>query len=144
MIPKHQRPKVLIDDHDVSAVEGGEWTSQSELLESENLRVDDLISRAAVMSLNAGMNQEPVEHECKELSSIQASLDRAVLVHNLNTRLDLSKFGMAIGSLKTCNKRENDIFDIDAIHAEPPKGVDSKSLARVWKIDEKLAKSALQ
>ena len=75
----------------------------------------------------------------------------------INERAGIGKFQMSIGSTTAyVNHDDDELFcdepivgrmtlaDVDAAHANPPKGVTAKDLAKVWRIDVETARKTLQ
>ena len=119
---------------------------KSRVGDKEAETIDRLVASAAVMSIDGRhtVDGDLIGEECNELSSLQASLDRSILLYNMNSRLDYSKFAMAVGSMNACDSARDEFFMSNAVHAEAPKGVDSKTLSKIWSIDENLAKETLK
>ena len=162
--PKHRRT-VLIEENDIEMDIMSLEMRPSEYGSQENTAIDMIMQEAVVMSVNI---EEPswdnlplVENEVGiQLSSVSSTLDPGTFASNLNERLAYSKFGMSVGSMNGATEIDDDLFideptmgnielsnmeaNIDATHAETPKGISPKELAKVWRIDLETAKKTLE
>ena len=149
LIQPQYRQRVLIDDTDTDAFLSDLSGSSTDLTTSENLAIDHCCEQALVMSTTALCLNDHLETPAAtsvQAGAINSTLDLTTFASNLVERGAYSKFGMSIGSMHCTIDDVNDLFtsDITATHAEPPKGVSAKHLAKVWKIDLESAKRTLE
>jgi hypothetical protein len=143
--------RTLVDQDDTDAFISNVIVNETSLCKTEDSTIDSVMEGVSVMNITADHQEQSsipfFEDEVgKQLCGISNSLDLPTFISNLNECLIYSKFGMSVGSMHAAIPGEiDDLFiEVDAAHAEPPKGVSAKELLKVWKIDHNTAKRTLK
>ena len=76
----------------------------------------------------------------EELLGGNETLDPEEFIDAINERLAYSKFGMSVGAL---SGEDFDDFEIFAAHQDKPKGITKERLAKVFRIDEDIARRTI-
>ena len=139
IVERKHRKTDLIQEADVSSLHTHMLVEPSELGTKENEAIDCHFWHAVVMGLEIGDL-----HEDKYLSSMDSTVDPYSLVTNVNARLEYSKFGQSVGAMYSKDTSACNLFEVDAVHGEQPKGVTADQLMKIWSIDEQVAKRTLE
>ena len=86
---------------------------------------------------------------CAQICDLSACFDENYLQEMMESKLQDSKYAMAIGSTTACNPQDDlecELFEshLSAAHAEKSKGVSKEMLAKVWRISEEEARRTLE
>lgn len=88
-----------------------------------------------------GLDTYQVDYQALDqvIAAINPALDETQMANAMNERLAYSKFGMALGE-----HGSDPDFVVGAAHHDKPKGITPERLAKVFKIDQSIARRTLQ